>query len=174
MATPEIRFVVWGSQDAAPIEADWRALLAASVLDRLAEYGVRGGTLGATVRALPDQAPGIFPDGWVLERLIEQVAPLGITPNSLYVVVLPPGSSTTALTAEHATGYHFWGAFPYAVVTYDNVLISHEVYEAATDPFGLGVKIGAEEVGDMCEGRYSHFAGVEVQQFWSVEKGECL
>ena len=174
IANPEVRFVVWGDQPnaATTLEADWYSLFANGVFDRLAEYGVHGGTLGPTTQAQPDLAPSVYDDAWVTQQLLSEIIPV---PNTIWVVVLPPGSTTVGLQASHASGYHFWGVVPYAIVPGEGeILISHEIYEAATDPDGLGYRWGEKEIGDYCEGQVDEIGGVWVQKVWSVKEGACL
>lgn len=171
MPHPEIRFVVWGGQDPAQLESDWQTLFANGVFDRLAEYQIVGGSLGPTIQALPDLQPDVFDDAWIWKQFSHQVA---FGPGIAWVIVLPPGSSTPILQANSWNAYHFWSSVPYAVAPYNEVLISHEIYEMATDPIGLGYIWGGKEVGDFCEGQSDSIAGVNVQKVWSAAAGACL
>jgi hypothetical protein len=173
MHNPKIEFVVWGNQDATVFENDWRKLLAAGVLDRLKEYGVESASVGPTLTALPDLQPAVFPEAWILDQFFSQITPeQGVA----YVIVLPPGSGSTYSNQMGFAGYHFFGhGVPYAVVTPNEILISHEIYEMTTDPAMLGIHVsGLKEVGDVCEGRFVDFAGITVQQVWSFAKNQCL
>lgn len=173
IANPELRLLVWGDQDPKPLENDWRALFAGGVLDRLAEYGVHGGSLGMTITAMPGLQPAVFDDLWIAGQVFSEFD--GVPPErTVWMVVLPPGSSTIEMQAAKSEGYHYWLGVPLAVVASGvERVISHELYEAATDPDGLGYRWNGEEVGDLCEGQTEIIAGVSVQKVWSAAKGAC-
>jgi hypothetical protein len=176
IANPEIRFVVWGNQDPKAFEHDWFLLLGSGSLDRLKEYGVMGATLGPSTVAHPELAAGGAPlsDFWVGSELLSEIPPA--PQNVIFVLILPPGVLTDSMVNPKtpSSGYHWWAGTSYAVSIPDERVISHEIYEAATDPADLGYHIGNLEIGDLCEYQYDAFLGIGVQKVWSIAQSKCL
>lgn len=85
------------------------------------------------------------------------------TSNTIYVIILPPYFTTVGMVKGSADGYHSHGIYgtinyEFAIITYGvpqyiNSIVSHELYESATDPGnGSGYfddKTGME-VADVC------------------------
>jgi hypothetical protein len=106
--------------------------------------------------------------------------------NTLFVVMLPPYLSTHDIVANSWGGYHGHGSYgaqqyTFAIITYGgdvgtNMTISHEIYEAATNPGGFGwydSKVNME-VADLCQtdGAES-IGGFTVQKVWSQVLCQC-
>jgi len=171
IASPSIQFVVWGQQDPDAMARDWRTLCASGVFDRLAEYGVTGCAVMPPIAAMPDLQPAEFDDVWLAATLSKQILPIdGVA----YVLVLPPGSSTTYERIQGFSAYHFFIPFIFAVAPPVERLVSHELYEIATNPRADGITVGGKEIGDLCEGQTDSIAGIDVQKVWSVRSGTCL
>jgi hypothetical protein len=114
----------------------------------------------------------------------------------LYVVMLPPGvSSTQDPTAIGKHGHYTYYAFPFYWAnvrwgwimnfgTLDSVteIFSHELVEACTDPDtgdGFVVTTGCSgggrcEIADVCEGQDERINGVLVQTYFSVQHDQCI
>jgi hypothetical protein len=215
---PEVHFDFWGDywtnqvpDGGLPEEqqywVDWTDILTrGTVLQRLDEYGIHGGSLEIVVHN-NDTSANIGPDTDIdeagLPELSDSVFPaqlnleisLDLLPypndNSLYVVMLPPGVTTQHLVNDNAAAYHNWASYgsqryAYAVIGYqganqaDDAVLSHEIYEAATDP---DVKTGfidwttGDEIADLCEDHRGQsnvvIGGVTVQKVWSQAACTC-
>ncbi len=181
-------------------ESAWTTLMGGHVLDRLAEYGIHDGELNANSsnNSFPD-AKNVVTDAGVLQMIDDKViAPKLVqeiqfsyvpfpTDDTLYVVMLPPGMTTNNLFYNGWSGYHghaFYGKqrFTYAIIgystdqNYTNISISHELYEAATDPDGTEFFQGSdgEEVGDLCNRVPTSIDGLVVEKVWSQGSCTCL
>jgi hypothetical protein len=159
------------------------------VLDRLAEYGVNGGTFDT---AVDFAAPGITDGVSEIDLTMALTAEIGSgklpTPSddTLYVLMLPPGVSSAFARAHSSIGYHLaneWHGklYAYAVVEYrgspvTDIILSHELYEAATDPTALGWADYStfEEIGDLCESQTDVIDNIVVQKVWSAAANVCL
>lgn len=181
--------VFWSDPLADTISGDIQAALAGGMLDRLAEYGVGPGEFVATHYA-DVSFPAPYDDLALLQELGKEMdSGLVETPlaggQDIYVLFLPPAGTSVILTAEHASGYHAattHNATPYyyAMVQsgprlQEDVVASHEIYEAATDPDAASWRNwpSLEELADMCEGDLEIIGGVTVEQVWSQVKLAC-
>lgn len=107
--------------------------------------------------------------------------------NWINVIMLPNGSSSAYDTPNNFIGHHqsyqyneknIW----YAVVEYSTnrtqtlSVITHEVYEAATDPdllTGYFDPTNGNEIGDLCNLQTMMMDGYPVQQVWSQNACGC-
>ncbi len=193
---PTVIFSYWGGYwgthlaETDGISTRWQTLLNSPghVLDRLQEYGVTGGTADPRI-AMPAYEPVNGLDEVSVQFELEGEIAAGLLPapvtGTLYIIMLPPSVTTWFATQMHFNGYHTFGLYhgapyTYAVInyqadtTYSDVVVSHEIYEAATDPFFTTWGAFSQEVGDMCEGKYVTIDGDVVQQVWSVAWSSCL
>lgn len=194
MKHPTMHLVFWGSYwQSYPAEvggytARWDALMntPGDVLDRLAEYGVQGGAFDTAVALAAPAAAGNIPTTVMLGELNDEII-TGVLPtpsaDTLYVIMLPPGATTDLLVQWGSRGYHaasVYGGTPYAyaVVEYGStdVIVSHELYEAATDPAGLGWvnRRTGQEIADACASHYVVQDGATVATAWSQAQQKCL
>jgi hypothetical protein len=114
-----------------------------------------------------------------------------ITPDTstIYVVMLPNGVTSAYDTSSGFIGHHQTYTYKgttiwYAVVEYSSDtrrtmnVITHEVYEAATDPdlstgYWDPAHGGETEVGDLCNLQTLMIDGYPVQQVWSQQACAC-
>jgi hypothetical protein len=193
-----------GASEMDDYEFDWTQLLQGAVLERLSEYGIHQGSLDPEYYA-NDPSANVRADGGYDEARAPQISDssiptelnleisLGILPypndNTLYVVMLPPGVTDDTLVNDSANGYHDSSSYgdqryAFAVILYlgpeaDNGVISHELYEAATDPkVGDGfLNVDGDEIADLCEGHGTQSQvsvdGITVQKVWSQATCVC-
>jgi hypothetical protein len=174
-----------------------------SVLQRLSEYGIVSGSFD-TKTYNEDLGIDLFPNGQLITTQVlfdESKFPIndlndmitaGILPipnaNTLYTVMLPPHVSTTYLAGGNYVGDHDYGSYngmPYAYsvivyssdIDYMNAIVSHELYEAATNPDGYTGFYGVDtdhEIADICLGQYVIVDDVLVQKVFSETACTCL
>jgi len=164
-----------------------------------ADYGVGTATHLAKV-ALSDTfatpPSGTDVETLIMKRIADGTLPSPYAPNHdvLYVVYLPDASS---LDSPPVAGVHSWlvspGGTPIATLAMvqntpwegkdiTTSIASHEIMEAATDPYGDGYKgrpkedpcdppsrflATTGEVGDLCEGSNVTEGGFTLQRIWS-------
>ena len=141
-----------------------------------AEYGVRGGRHLAAY-TMPDPAPALVTYDEAA-KLGPSLAAAGLVPGPtvdgvpvLYVEYFPPTTTIanddgTSPMCVGALAYHDWsGGAPVAVIptcyldsaVARTMFTSHEIIEAATDPFGTGYYVDPPDPDDPY-----HYAGAEV------------
>ena len=204
LTNPQVIFDYWGDfSQATPVLGDpfqegtqlkWTWLFSGGVLSRLSEYGIHSGSLDVTyyshdgsTQYVGDAGANILDDSFFASTINQEIQFQSLPypgDNTLYIIMLPPGTSTQAMTNNNWNGYHRWNTYngqryTYAMIQYNgdvytNVIISHEIYEAATDPdVSTGYSASQGEVGDLCEGDNVNVAGVIVQSVWSAVLCQC-
>jgi hypothetical protein len=159
--------------------------------NRLSEYGITSGSFGGTI----DLTRFGGPSASISEQSIQDaltyrfnVSNITPDPNAIYVVMLPNGITSAFDTANNFIGHHRLYTYKgnnvwYAVVEYSantsrtlNV-ITHEVYEAASDPdlsTGYLDSSTNNEIGDLCNLQTTTMDGYPVQQVWSQKACSCI
>jgi hypothetical protein len=159
---------------------------------RLSEYGITGGSYGGQI----DLTRFGGPSTTLTEKSIQDALSFrfdnlssGADSSAIYVVMLPNGLTSDYDTSNGFIGHHqtynykgqnIW----YSVVEYSTdtrqtlSVITHEVYEAATDPdvstgYFDHAQGGETEVGDLCNGQTMMMDGYTVQQVWSQNSCGC-
>lgn len=196
LQSPVIRFVFWGSYwqlspDTTLEMLPWEAMLnGGTVLHRLAEYNILDPVMSDFGAFTNLQVKGQIDDATISTELNREIqlgqVDLPDANNTLYVVFLPPNVSTITLDTSKFDGYHGatkYGAtrYAYAIIKYhdpnngDDGLVSHEVYEAVTDPNGMGYydDMHGDEVGDLCNAEHVEVDGFSVQKVWSQATCRC-
>lgn len=211
LTDPEVYMIFWGdwsSQDATSMQSnvmnDWYYLLNYDrVLARLSEYGIHEGnfqyvtyqTNSKPVVAFANDAgedAGLLPelDDSKFAGELQAEIQLGLIPypddNTLYVVILPPGTTTVSMQNNNWNGYHQNSSydgqrFAYAMIQYGSetsidIVTSHEIYEACTNPqdgTGYWDDASNEEIADLCEGNDVNIDGYTVQAVWSQVLCTC-
>lgn len=199
LSSPTLHFVFWGtywqvnSDEEQRYVASWTYLIngPGDVLKRLSEYGVHGATMSnfpanANLQVKPVQLDDTTFDA----ELTNEIASSDVAVpdnNALYVVFLPPKTTTDKLVHNKWNGYHAssnYGDIPfaYAIIEYNtdwittNGVVSHEIYEATTNPSGQGYYDNVHgEVGDLCQFfDTTAIDGITVQKVWSEAACRCL
>jgi hypothetical protein len=171
---------------------------------KLTQYGVGQPRMAPAVNIQTNPAPNLsFTDKSVVDFVKGQIANGNVPPASsgadmIYAVVMPVGASS----ADHATtcdgspgsciGYHGWATAndgsPFAwawSLNYDTVTLSHELFEAMTDPnpSNPGVYVTVQnpfgspfnlEIGDMCGCHSASQNGQYLQSYWSNQDNACV
>jgi hypothetical protein len=164
----------------------------AAFWSRLSEYGITGGSYGGTI--------DLTRFGGSSANVSEQAIRDALTfrfdnlstppdPSTIYVVMLPNGITSAYDTSNGYIGHHQTYQYKgkniwYSVVEYNHntsqtlTVITHEVYEAATDPdvstgYFDHAQGGETEVGDLCNGQTMTMDGYTVQQVWSQKACGC-
>lgn len=161
--------------------APWEPLVTGDLFTRLAEYGVGAGTWTYAVDPVPMPNDGPLTDLVFIAEIDREIAD-GLAPaptsEDVYVVLIP--GLTPFLTSAHATGFHALSLhYAFAIVGnrsgYYGGVLSHELYEAATDPAGFTWRDWTtfSEVGDVCEDQWLSLDGVWVQKVWSQKTFSC-
>ncbi len=193
MKHPTVHMVFWGSYwqsnpaEAAGYVARWDALMNSpgDVLERLAEYGVGSGVFDTAVAFAAPAAAGTMSSFDLIGELDSEIL-TGTLPipsaDTIYMIMLPPNTTTDLLVSWNATGYHAASVyndvvFTYAVIGYgkQDVIVSHELYEAATDPTALGWVnwSNGQELADACANHYVVDQGTWVATVWSNDNNGC-
>ena len=206
LTEPEVHFDFWGDWSSFPkakqpysYQLDWFYLLNyGHVLQRLSEYGIHEGTLDTTYytntgsttyvndSGVNDAGQTLLDDSSFTATLNAEIQ-LGLLPypndNTLYVVMLPPNVYSGEMINNGWGGYHghySYGSqkYAYAIVSYsgNDVIISHELYEAVTDP-GLDSyfdRPNGGEIGDLCAPYTEGINGISVQKVWSQSLCSCF
>lgn len=195
LVEPELHLVYWGNypaNDQATYQFAWDALLnQETVLQRLSEYGVRGGSFDRNLynnnpnNVLPNADGGapthtvsktdagttiLLDDGQFPAEINNEIL-AGELPypndNTVYMIMLPPNTTTPQMVANDDAGYHANSSYngqryTYGIIGYRGAdfngtdeVISHELAEAATDPNGNGYRDytpghNFDEVADIC------------------------
>jgi hypothetical protein len=200
LTVPEVHLLFWGDYAvlAENFQANWETLIDNGVLLRLAEYGIHQGELDAAyyigvgpTPIITDAGNLVLDDDDFVPEINSEIAAGTLpypTDNTLYVLMIPSDETTKDMIAWSANGYHRNATYSqqryaYAVILTNqgsdetNIIISHELYEAATNP-GLGSGFeglnGNQEIGDLCEGLTEYLVGTEVQKSWSQMLCQCL
>jgi hypothetical protein len=187
----------------ASLDRFFKDILVSTLLDQMAEYNVKGQTighgsfLGSAVRS--DAAPaGSVSDAAVrlqLKRWIKTKAVPKTTANTLYFIFLEPGVVSTmggSKSCQSYCGYHnaidrvYYALMPYpscaGCLGGMNVLdaltgtSSHELCEAITDPVpGRGwYDDNNGEIGDICAWNFKKIGAHTVQLEWSNAARRCV
>ena len=198
----------WNSSAAAQmlrgqIDQFFKDVLVSPLMDQLAEYSVKGQTighgqyLGSTVRT--DAAPrGSVTDATIRTQLKQWLAAKVLpktTANSLYFLYLEPGVVSVmggSKSCQNYCGYHdamgkvYYAVMPYplcagclgglAAVDAITATSSHELCEAITDPIpGSGWYDDVHgEIGDICAWNFKQIGAHTVQQEWSNARNRCV
>ena len=179
-------------------------ILTSALMDQLAEYNVKGISIGYGARTgsviLGGDAPATV-DDTAIQNLIQQEISTDPAvpqpgPSSLYFVFLPPGVTLTmngGASCANFCGYHrhiegriFYAVMPYpdcsgcavGLATLDALMstASHELCEAITDPIpGQGWYDDLNgEIGDICAWQTKTLGQYTVQLEWSNQGGRCV
>lgn len=107
------------------------------------------------------------------------------TSSTIYVVFLPPNATTQLMLTYGDDGYHSTTSYgtlkySYAFITYGSTdytdsIVSHELYEASSDPASQGYWDDAtsEEIADLCDWVETTVNGYVVQKVWSQDTCQC-
>lgn len=159
---------------------------------RLSEYGITGGSYAGTIDLTRFGGPSTsVSEAAIQSALTFRFDNLSTPPDqsSIYVVMLPNGVTSAYDTSSGFIGHHQTYKYKgksiwYAVVEYSSNtsrtlnVITHEVYEAATDPdlstgYWDPAHGGETEVGDLCNLQTMMMDGYPVQQVWSQKACAC-
>lgn len=206
--------VFWGSQwNQAPLAALMQTMngffdyiVTSALLDQLAEYSVQGSAIrhgsdaGSTVVATPAPPSSTVSDAAIQQLLSDQItsnsAFVKPTPNTLYVLFLPPDLAVTqggTSSCQGFCGYHdsfganrYYAVLPYlgcagcssgySIADATTIVASHELSEAITDPVpGQGWYDDQNgEIGDICAWQTKKLGAFTIQLEWSNKAGKCL
>jgi len=205
LAEPEVHLDFWGDWDNFPLarqpisfEQDWLVLFGSGhVFQRLSEYGIHEGMIDSNYYTNPgsttyvndgglDDAGQSLLDDNSFPAIINNEIQGGTLPypndNTIYVIMLPPNIFTASMLKNNWGGYHMHASFgaqryAFAIVSYseNDIMASHELYEAATDPDGNGLydRNTGSEIGDLCQSYIELVAGLAVQKVWSQALCQC-
>jgi hypothetical protein len=203
LTNPNITYIFWGSYwqntgESLYYHNIWTNLYSTDIVfDRLAEYGISNPILNANYYKvntdfLNDSTSDVqssFDDGKIVTEINKDIQEGTIpTPetDTLYVIFLPPYNVTANMIKNHWAGYHGSstygsGRYAYAVISYQNTdaidsVVSHETYEATTNPDNQGYWDDASlsEIADICDWVPIVIDGISIQKVWSQETCSCL
>lgn len=191
-------------------------------IDQLAEYNIKGhlighgrylvedvvasstppprGCLGSLFpkKPVPTKVPANVTDADIQNLIVQELNAnrvAKVTPDSLYMVFTPPGTTVTLDTyasCQNFCGYHsnvnnmYYAVIPYpdcvgcmgTMKTFDSMtsVITHEICEAITDPVpGTGWYDDVNgEIGDICAWHTKQLGGYAVQLEWSNVANKCV
>lgn len=160
---------------------------------RIGEYGITGGSYGGQCDLTRFGGPSASVSEPAIQDALSyrfNVSPNFAPPHSswIFVIMLPNGIISAFDTANGFIGHHRSYTYKgntvwYAVVEYSSNtsrtlnVITHEVYEAATDPdllTGYFDSATGNEVGDLCNLQTAMMDGYPVQQVWSQQTCSCI
>ena len=147
------------------------------------EYGVGVGQFLGSYLSYQDIANGPLTEKVIQQEVLNEMRD-GTLPQgdnqSLYIIMLPPDTQSQYDIDNNFGGHHgYINNFTYALIENHNNLnfvISHEIYEAATNPdtsngwWGPG---GETEIGDLCEGHSWSLDGYSITKVWSEAQCRC-
>jgi hypothetical protein len=214
LTSAEVFTIFWGAAWKDPANAPlmqqinsfFDYILASPLIDQLGEYSVPGQTIGrgvllGTHNETTAKEPGKSVTDAAIQKFLQaEIAGSTIpaaTPNSLYFLYLPPGTSVkqgSAASCKDFCGYHEAtpsGEIYYAVMPYPGCsgclgsletftaltsTSSHELCEAITDPVpGQGWYDDSNgEIGDICAWKTKQLGNYTIQLEWSNSAGECV
>jgi hypothetical protein len=179
-------------------QSNWQNLISNGVFDRLAEYTVENAVLDPhnyNTNQFDDKTTSVD-DGSIPNELNNEIMAGALpVPNnqSIFVVFLPPNVLTPNIAKNNWGAYHsaaIYGniKYTYAVIRYTafnqdlaqfygtNIAVSHELYEAFTNPDGNGYfeYSSGNEIGDLCQGMFTTIDGIDVQKVYSGGACKCL
>jgi hypothetical protein len=206
LTTAEMHFIFWGTpwEDTLinTYQKNWTNLLNGTVLQRLDEYGIQNGSLDSNYYTItptnslllnPELGDGGTPDYtlWsdygVGPELNSEILAGNIplpNDNTLYMIMLPPGTETYDMFHDNWAGYHAWYTYngqryAYALIGYrgtaddqisaQDEVISHELGESATDPdttTGWRDYTANQEIADICVWQPTTVDGLVVQKYF--------
>lgn len=158
---------------------------------RLSEYGITGGSYVGQIDLTRFGGSATLSEQAIRDALTFRFDNLsaGADSNTIYVVMLPTGVTSDYDTSAGFIGHHQTYAYKgqniwYSVVEYSTdtrqtlTVITHEIYEAATDPdvrtgYFDHAQGGETEVGDLCNGQTTMIDSYTVQQVWSQKACGC-
>lgn len=204
--------IFWGSAWQTPSFTDlvpninnfFSFILTSPLMDQLAEYNTpdqsigHGSFIGTTTITTLD--PGSSIDDSNIQQMLNDGIVNGTlpqaTPNTLYFVYLPSGTTVTqsgASSCQTFCGYHdtingqiFYAVMPYPdcagctgnLSVFDSLTAtsSHELCEAVTDPVpGQGwYDQNNGEIGDICAWQFKQIGNYTVQMEWSNNANSCV
>jgi hypothetical protein len=206
ISTASVTIAYWGSYwsgagtgERAQYDAAWSAVANdPSFYARLAEYSTSVQTIGAGSWAGSNLADPALASGTTITEaqiqaeLAAEIAAGAVPRNSdarIYVVLLPPGVTSTFDEDNDFAGHHTQftasgSSLPvrYAVITYNSdegyndPVISHEISEAITDPdlqTGWWDQDG-EEISDICRFNYAPLDGFTIEKIFSMRACACV
>jgi hypothetical protein len=161
--------------------------------NRLSEYGITSGSYSGTIDLTRFGGPSAsLTEQAIRDALTYRFNVSNVTPDAetIYVVMLPNGVTSQYDTSSGFIGHHQTYTYNgqnvwYAVVEYSTdtrqtlSVITHEVYEAATDPdvstgYWDPANGGETEIGDLCNLQTMVIDGYPVQQVWSQKGCDCI
>ena len=213
LAQVEVFTIFWGSAWktatrkalAGRINTFFDSILVSPLIDQLGEYGVAGQQIGhgrrvGTATVTSPKLGHSISDGAIQHFLQGEIGSNSAfpkpTPNTLFFLYLPPGTSVAqggARSCQAFCGYHndIAGQLYYAVMPYPGCggctggmslfdaltsTSSHELCEAITDPVpgrGWYDDGGNAEIGDLCAWKTKTIDGSTVQLEWSNQANAC-
>jgi hypothetical protein len=208
---PIITQVYWPAvrSDALLLAGNWiNQLTDPNFYSPVQEYGINRGTLGGLY--VPTGLPhgGTLSDPQIQDGLATTLQQQHTVPRSgeVYLIFLPSDSNAQMDNDPGAQGYHgfvtrqLWDGnsylLVYGVIEYNggdfqatNVAVSHELYEAFTDPIDIPTgnghiqctgycDNGNNEIADICGGgfggKWQGDYGMTLAQVWSQARCECF
>lgn len=190
--SPRIHLVFWGDWWQQEGITDFNRIADAWIVlandpafySPVSEYGVGTGTLVGTFNTNPNMAVGQITEKDAqleLQNEISQGFLPANKPNSVYIIVLPQGSPSFG---DVIGGHHgSVDGISYALIDYNSnlsfmsLVISHEIYECATDPYYNGIRgtAGKEsEIADLCQGDIYTLDYNFIQGVWSEQNCMCI
>jgi hypothetical protein len=164
----------------------------ASFWSRMSEYGITGGSYGGSIDLTRfGGSSASVTEQTVQDTLTFRFNNLVSPPaaNDIYVIMLPNGITSQYDTSQGFIGHHQTYQYKgqniwYSVVEYSTdtnqtlSVITHEIYEAASDPdvstgYFDHAQGGETEVGDLCNGQTTTMDGYTVQLVWSQKSCGC-
>lgn len=197
LKNPAVNIVFWGNWwTSTGVHADtviseaWNSLASDPIFYLPAtEYGVGPGFLAGLYNRNGDVPAAELTEAYIKDELQAEIAQGELntpTNDSIYVIMLPPGTTSKYDVDAKFGGHHGYissdsGNFTFAVIENNDAngmvyTTSHEIYEAATNPdtgngwWGPG---GETEVADLCGGNYS-LDGFVITRIWSEKTCSCV
>jgi hypothetical protein len=214
LGSVQVFTIFWGSAWAAGgavadlpgrLNTFFDTILSSSLMDQLTEYStpttpIGHGKLLGTLTVTSPHVHTHVTDGGIQKFLTEQIASGAVpqpTPDTLYFVYTPPGTSISqggSRSCQAFCGYHndfdngqtFYAAMPYpgcagctgGLAPFEALTStsSHELCEAVTDPVpGTGWYDDSNgEIGDICAWKTKTVGGYTVQLEWSNKANACV
>lgn len=194
LTAPQVHVIMWGNYWATnkqgqtemnSLMSEWNILANdPSFYAPVSQYGIGAGYLASFDSTNWEVPTGQLSEQTIVNALDSEITTGAISSpntNTVYVILLPPDTQSQDDVQNNFGGHHDnYKGYAYAVIEYhidSTFAMTHEIWEAATDPDGHGWwgPGGETEVADLCETQASWtLDGYNIPQVWGQQNCACI